>query len=118
MFRSHGFHDEQGFRKLGDGAPTPVNQPLRPHPAGPMNHLQEAVVDTAADQFKEECVGPLHQLRHTHAPLLLRAGVPIPDMANRLGHANPGITLKVYSHAIKSDQAHTVAAVDRMLGGR
>jgi hypothetical protein len=27
------------------------------------------------------------------------------------------ITLKVYSHAIASDQGHTVAAVDRMLGG-
>lgn len=58
-----------------------------------------------------------HQLRHTHASLLLRGGVPITDVSARPGHANPGITLKVYSHAIKSDQAHTVAAVARMLGG-
>ena len=36
---------------------------------------------------------------------------------NYLGHKNPSITLRVYSHAITSDQAHTVAAVDRMLGG-
>ena len=59
----------------------------------------------------------LHQLRHTHASLLLRAGIPIPDVSARLGHSNPGVTMKTYAHAIPTEQGHTVAAIEKMLGG-
>ena len=40
----------------------------------------------------------LHDLRHTHAILLLRAGVPVKVVSERLGHANPAFTLTVYQH--------------------
>lgn len=40
----------------------------------------------------------LHDLRHSHASLLINAGFRPLDVADRLGHANPGITLSVYSH--------------------
>ena len=30
-----------------------------------------------------------HDLRHTHATLLIAAGVPIKVVSERLGHANP-----------------------------
>jgi integrase len=46
----------------------------------------------------------LHSLRHTHASQLLSQGVPIPTVAKRLGHANPSITLRLYSHALESDE--------------
>ncbi len=46
----------------------------------------------------------LHSLRHTHASQLLSQGVPIPTVSKRLGHANPTITLKLYSHALESDE--------------
>jgi integrase len=36
-----------------------------------------------------------HELRHTHATLLLRAGVPVPIVAKRLGHKDPSVTLNV-----------------------
>lgn len=42
----------------------------------------------------------LHDLRHTHATLLLQAGVPINVVSQRLGHANVTITLDVYSHVL------------------
>jgi hypothetical protein len=42
--------------------------------------------------------------RHTHASQLLSEGVPIPTVSKRLGHANPTITLKPYSHALESDE--------------
>ena len=45
----------------------------------------------------------LHDLRHTFATGLLRAGVPVTLVSATLGHANPSITLKVYSHVIPSD---------------
>jgi integrase len=46
----------------------------------------------------------LHSLRHTHASELLSAGVPIPTVAKRLGHANANITLSIYAHALEADE--------------
>jgi integrase len=45
-----------------------------------------------------------HDLRHTHATLLLRAGVSVHVVAARLGHREPSITLRVYAHVL-DDQA-------------
>lgn len=52
----------------------------------------------------------LHDLRHTHATLLLKAGVPVHVVAARLGHVDPAITLRVYAHVLR-DQASQVAQV-------
>jgi len=43
----------------------------------------------------------LHALRHTHASLLIFAGVSIGSISKRLGHANITITQKVYLHVIR-----------------
>ncbi len=43
----------------------------------------------------------LHDLRHVHATLLLKAGVPVHVVAARLGHADPAITLRVYAHVVR-----------------
>ncbi|QNG38733.1 site-specific integrase [Geodermatophilaceae bacterium NBWT11] len=40
----------------------------------------------------------LHDLRHTHATLLLADGEPVKVVSERLGHANATITLGVYQH--------------------
>ncbi|MDT2010318.1 site-specific integrase [Rhodococcus opacus] len=42
----------------------------------------------------------LHGLRHTHATLLLTAGVPVTVVSKRLGHASSTITLDVYGHVL------------------
>ena len=52
----------------------------------------------------------LHDLRHLHATLLLKAGVPVHVVASRLGHSDPAITLRVYAHVL-DDQASQAAAV-------
>ncbi|EPY00621.1 site-specific integrase [Magnetospirillum fulvum] len=41
-----------------------------------------------------------HHLRHYYASALLNAGVPVTEVSRRLGHADPSITLKIYSHAL------------------
>ncbi len=41
-----------------------------------------------------------HDLRHTHASLLVAAGVPIKVVAERLGHAHPGFTMHTYQHLL------------------
>lgn len=57
----------------------------------------------------------LHGLRHTHATMLLRDGVPVTAVAQRLGHANPSITLSVYAHAVPADDHLAAASTARVL---
>ncbi|WP_196607343.1 tyrosine-type recombinase/integrase [Pectinatus frisingensis] len=40
--------------------------------------------------------------RHTHASMLLRAGIPVQDVSRRLGHAKISTTLDIYSHCLPS----------------
>jgi integrase len=47
----------------------------------------------------------LHDLRHIHATTLLLSGAPVHVVAARLGHADPAITLRVYTHVIRSAEA-------------
>ena len=47
----------------------------------------------------------LHDLRHLHATTLLLAGVPVHVVAARLGHADPAVTLRVYSHVLREQAA-------------
>ena len=49
----------------------------------------------------------LHDLRHTHASLLLKERVPIKVVSERLGHATPGFTMATYQQlpGMQSDAA-------------
>lgn len=47
-----------------------------------------------------------HDLRHTHATTLLKAGVPAYQVAARLGHADATVTLKMYAHYLPADGRH------------
>lgn len=57
-----------------------------------------------------------HDLRHTHATLLLKAGVHPKVVQERLGHASIAITLDTYSHVLPSMQADVSEKLGRMLG--
>jgi integrase len=41
-----------------------------------------------------------HALRHTHASLLINAGIDILTISRRLGHSKPSVTLDTYGHLI------------------
>jgi integrase len=58
-----------------------------------------------------------HALRHTHASQLIAQGVDIVTISKRLGHANPGITLKVYAHLFATDDSKAAAAINSAFGG-
>ncbi len=56
----------------------------------------------------------LHDLRHWHVTQALGAGLPVRDVAERVGHASATMTLDVYGHAIATADrkaAETVACV-------
>lgn len=57
----------------------------------------------------------LHDLRHTHASLALKAGVPVKVVSERLGHESPAFTLKQYAHVIPGMQAAAAALVAELI---
>lgn len=57
----------------------------------------------------------IHGLRHTHASLLLFAGVSIASVAKRLGHASMNTTEKTYLHIIQELENKDVDLVMRSL---
>ncbi|MEU8393749.1 tyrosine-type recombinase/integrase [Nonomuraea sp. NPDC048892] len=46
----------------------------------------------------------VHDLRHTHATILIAGGKPVKVVSERLGHADPAITLRVYAHVMPGNQ--------------
>jgi len=56
----------------------------------------------------------LHDLRHTHATLMLKAGVHPKIVSERLGHANIGITLDTYSHVLPGLQEAAAERFDKI----
>ena len=56
-----------------------------------------------------------HDLRHSHATHLLRAGVHPKVVSERLGHSRVGITLDTYSHVLPGMQEDAVQRIDAVL---
>lgn len=56
-----------------------------------------------------------HDLRHTHATLLLEAGVNPKVIQERLGHANINTTLNIYSHVTKEMEDDSVDKFEKLL---
>ena len=57
-----------------------------------------------------------HDLRHTHASQLLKAGVNVKVVSERLGHATIALSLGTYSHLLEGMEATAAAAMDYALG--
>lgn len=57
-----------------------------------------------------------HDLRHLSASLALAAGITLPDVSRRLGHANPAITAGTYAHCLERSDQHVADAIGRAVG--
>ena len=56
-----------------------------------------------------------HDMRHTHATLLLQEGEAVHTVSARLGHANAAITLGIYAHVTPSMQKSAASTIGRLL---
>ncbi|WP_280268277.1 tyrosine-type recombinase/integrase [Nocardia wallacei] len=56
----------------------------------------------------------MHALRHFYASTLLSRGVSIKELAEYLGHADPGFTLRTYTHLVSSSHERARQAVDEV----
>ena len=56
-----------------------------------------------------------HDLRHFAATQLIGAGVDVATVAARLGHADPSLTLRVYTHALPERDEHAANVLGALL---
>lgn len=57
----------------------------------------------------------IHGMRHTHATLLLKNGINIKVVSQRLGHSTVEFTLKTYAHVIEEMEETAAAAWEKVL---
>ena len=55
-----------------------------------------------------------HDLRHTHGSLLIKEGVPVKVVSERLGHAHIAHTLETYQHVLPGMQADAARTAERL----
>jgi integrase len=58
-----------------------------------------------------------HALRHFFASVLLDAGESIKVVSEHLGHADPGFTLRTYTHVMPDTRVRSVRAIDGVFSG-
>ena len=102
MSTGHRGNDEFVFTHLGGG---PI------HPDLFSQSWQRLMRDSELRTIR------LHDLRHTHATILLKAGVPVKVVSERLGHSSPAFTMTVYQHVLPGMQADAAAAFSAAVFG-
>jgi integrase len=84
----------------GDG------QPIHPHAVTP-----------AFERIARRAGVPvirLHELRHTHGTLLIKAGVPVKVVSERLGHGHVAFTIATYQHVLPGMQADAARVYEQL----
>jgi integrase len=103
-----------------DGAPRSSRLVVtsREHQALNRNYINRLVWKPAliAAGLAPTRTNGMHALRHFYASVLLDAGESVRALASYLGHADPGFTLRVYTHLMPASEERTKRAVDRVLG--
>lgn len=55
-----------------------------------------------------------HELRHTHATLLLQKGLPVKYISKRLGHSSTKVTEDVYLEYLKEHDDEVANMIDEI----
>ena len=84
------------------------NQPLNPHTLG--HALRKITARLGLPPVR------VHDLRHTYGSLLLANGAPLELVSERMGHANPTITLGIYRHLLGHERAAWVVDPEDLIG--
>lgn len=90
---------KNSFSNNGEIFLNQFNRPFNPYVA---NTYFNRILKAAKIDGKGYVV---HSLRHTHATMLLDAGASPVEVAHRLGHSSPAVTLSIYSHIVAGRDA-------------
>jgi integrase len=112
MLRLYQNRQRQIFLEVGARVPVVVfATPTR-------EYFDTAIRQCALDTRCKEAGIPrftFHAFRHTHASLLLNAGISYKELQYRLGHANISMTLDIYSHLSKDKEKEAVLYYEKAL---
>lgn len=75
----------------------------------PIEELTNAPIN-----YKQLLKLSFHDLRHTHATILLKHGENVKVISERLGHTSIKITLDTYSHVLPSMEEHTALLLNNI----
>ena len=106
--------DDNLYEKLLSLKRTYVNGYL----FGGETSLSPTMIDTYFKKaIKESCVKPirLHDLRHSHATILINEGVNIVAVSKRLGHTDINQTLKTYTHLLKNTDEQMMETINSIV---
>lgn len=93
-----------------------VGKPV--HTQTPQKKFKKLIGAINANVTEEEKKLPvirLHDLRHTSASILAAQGVSPVEIAHRLGHSDPSVTLKIYSHSFAEADQKAADALEKAL---
>jgi len=104
-------------RASARGGPTSLDEHLFLRPTGiPLNR----------DKFRQDVIRPAlraaglperlrtYDLRHSHASLLIDQGANVLAVAQRMGHSDPAVTLRVYGHLFAGAQEELTERLDNL----
>ncbi len=100
------------YLEIGESAPLVVF-------ATPTREYQDMTIRQGAlTRRLKECGCPrftFHAFRHTHASLLLNAGISYKELQYRLGHATLAMTMDKYSHLSKDKEKEAVLYYEKAI---
>lgn len=112
MLKLYQVRQRQLFHEVGGKAPKVVF-------ATPTRKYQNtAIRQDALDRRLKEIGCPrftFHAFRHTHASLLLNAGISYKELQYRLGHATLAMTMDIYSHLSKDKEKEAVSYYEKAI---
>ncbi|HEY0872660.1 MAG TPA: site-specific integrase, partial [Vicinamibacterales bacterium] len=99
-------------KEWGDlhGRKDSLGKPLAMHNFGEREHAR--VIEAAGVRRIK-----FHGTRHTAATLMLASGVPVHEVAARLGHKDASVTLGVYAHVSERSQVEAARRLGEVLFG-
>ncbi len=102
-FAAVGIHNEERW-VFTDGDGNPV------HPHALYQTFRRIVANADVPEIR------FHDLRHTHGSLLIKEGVPVKVVSERLGHAHIAHTIQTYQHLLPGMGAEAAARFERLAG--
>ena len=78
-----------------------------------LNDINEKILDAIGVERVR-----FHDLRHTFATIALQSGVDIRTVSGMLGHADPGFTLRTYTHVTNPMQVKAAETVGNVIGSK
>jgi integrase len=92
-----------------------------PSPVQPFDFTRLRCPTAATQQFARHATAlgfpiRLHDLRHSHGTILLNKGVPIHEVAGRLGH-DAAVLLKTYAHRLPKEDQRSAEIIGAMTSG-